>query len=162
VEQVALDRLGGHAVRGPRFLVWDEDAREAKAWATELAESARPPRQAAYWRTVAAKSAAEPAMLDEAHEAEVASWIRTACAEGRVVPLGMLLCLLPSLDRTQLVSTWATSADEPTRRALALALSAPFEAVGVRTALEMLQRDPSPEIRRLARRAVVERRAVLG
>jgi len=76
--------------------------------------------------------------------------------------LGVLLCLLPSLDRTCLISAWATSPRESTRRALADALSRPFEAVGVRTALELLREDPSPEVRRLARVAAASRADSLG
>ena len=76
--------------------------------------------------------------------------------------LGLVLCLLPGLDRTCLISAWATSANEPTRRALARALAAPFEAVGVRAALEELQRDPSAEVRRLARAAAASREASLA
>lgn len=77
-------------------------------------------------------------------------------------PLGCMLCLLPGLDRTCLISAWATSPNEKTRRALARAPSAPFEAVGVRAVVDHLQADPSPEVRRLARFAAAIRRASFG
>jgi hypothetical protein len=60
------------------------------------------------------------------------------------------------------VSAWATSPDVRTRRAVARALAAPFEAIGVDAALEHLRADPDPQTRRLARSAVSARRASLG
>jgi hypothetical protein len=70
-------------------------------------------------------------------------------AEG--TDIGAFLSELSPFERTWLISSWATSANEPTRRMLARALSAPVvDGVGVRWALEHLQRDPSAEVRRLA------------
>jgi hypothetical protein len=143
----------GRAERGARFYVWDEDEIEAATWATELRGSA--PEEDG-WRSLAASSAAMPAMLTRDLEAVLARGIDSA--SGSASPLGALLCLLPGLDRTCLVSSWATSPDERLRIALARALAAPFEAVGVRSAIDQLQRDPSPEVRRLARAAEASRR----
>lgn len=112
----------GFAVRGAGFYVWDEDAREALAWAEEL--GADP---------------AEP-------------------AEGADV--GALLRALSPLERTWLISSWATSTNEPTRRMLARALAEPIESVGARWALEHLQRDPSAEVRRLASAALAAQRGL--
>jgi hypothetical protein len=61
-----------------------------------------------------------------------------------------LLRGLSPFERTSLISSWATSPNERTRRMLASALSAPVEGVGVRWALEHLKQDPSAEVRRLA------------
>lgn len=67
--------------------------------------------------------------------------------------LGALLRTLSPFERTWLISSWATSTNESTRRELARALSEPSDDVGARWAIEHLQRDPSPEVRRLARAA---------
>jgi hypothetical protein len=99
----------GHAIRGANFYVWDEDAREATAWAAELAG-----------------------------------------ATGERADAGPVLRALGALERTWLISSWAMSPDEPTRRMLARALGEPLDAVGARWVVEHLQRDPSPEVRRLA------------
>ena len=77
-------------------------------------------------------------------------------------PLGLLLCLLPSLDRTYLVSSLATSPDEQTRLALARALAAPFDALGVDFAIGQLKEDPSPDVARHARFAFATRAAQAG
>lgn len=69
-------------------------------------------------------------------------------AEGADV-VGLLGGLSP-FERTSLISLWATSPNERTRRLLASALAGPVEGVGVRWALEHLKCDPSPEVRRLA------------
>jgi hypothetical protein len=98
-------------------------------------------------------SAASPSIPDSQLEAELAAWIGAPEGVPEASSLGSLLCLLPSLDRTCVIASLATSSNESARRALAEALSAPFEAVGVRGALEHLQADPSPEVRRLARSA---------
>jgi hypothetical protein len=67
--------------------------------------------------------------------------------------LGALLSALSPFEQTWLISSWATSANEPTRRMLARALSVRVDGVGARWALEHLKRDPSAEVRRLARGA---------
>lgn len=69
-------------------------------------------------------------------------------AEG--ADIGALLRELSPFERTSLISAWATSPNERTRRMLAGALSAQVEGVGVRWALEHLKRDPSAEVRLLA------------
>ena len=69
-------------------------------------------------------------------------------AEG--ADLGALLSELSPFERTWLISSWATSANEPTRRMLARSLAAQIDGVGARWALEHLKRDPSAEVRRLA------------
>src|SRR5262245_49455140 len=56
--------------------------------------------------------------------------------------LGAVLRALPPLERTWLISSWATSESEPARRLLASALVEPLDAVGARWALDHLQRDP--------------------
>ena len=112
----------GYSVRGSNFYVWDEDAREALAWAAELGG-------------------------DDDDLGEGAD-------------LGVLLRSLPPLERTWLISSWATSANERTRRMLARALSAPVESVGARWALEHLRGDPSEEVRRLAQAATAAQRGL--
>jgi hypothetical protein len=69
-------------------------------------------------------------------------------AEG--ADLGALLSALSPFERTWLISSWATSANEPTRRMLARTLAVQIDDVGARWALEHLKRDPSAEVRRLA------------
>ena len=61
--------------------------------------------------------------------------------------------------RTWLITTCATSENESTRRRLASALAEPIDGVGVRWVLEHLQRDPSSDVRRLARAASEAREA---
>lgn len=161
-EHVSGAGTAGHAVRGPNFYVWDEDPREAAEWAGELLESGGRTIDPARWRAIAARSAALPAVLTNDQEAELTAWLETSAADPRLSSLGLLLCLLPSLDRTCLISSWATSPNERTRRALANALAAPFEAVGVPDVLQHLQEDASPEVRRIARSAAASRRAPSG
>jgi hypothetical protein len=67
-----------------------------------------------------------------------------------VADVGALLSALSPFERTWLISSWATSANEPTRRMLARTLAAQIDDVGARWALEHLKRDPSAEVRRLA------------
>ncbi len=69
---------------------------------------------------------------------------------GEGADLGALMSALSPFERTWLISSWATSANESTRRLLARTLSATSDGVGARWALEHLKRDPSPEVRRLA------------
>jgi hypothetical protein len=146
----------GYAVDGAHFHVWDEDAREASDWGVELIRAERPYDEVARWREIAVRSAVFPTVGIDALEAELALDGEEPEERG-VSALGGVLCLLPSLDRTVLITSWATSPDTGTRRALARALSAPFEAVGVRGALERLGADPDPEVRRLASAAAAVR-----
>ncbi len=162
VDDPATDESVGHVVAGLGFHVWEEDAREAAEWAAELVQAGGETLEAARWRRIAAKSAVLPPILNDDLDTELAARSGPAAGDGSLSPLGCMLCLLPSLDRTALISSWATSTEEPTRRALARALGAPFEAVGVRGAIEHLQGDPSAEVRRLARSAAVSRSAPLA
>jgi hypothetical protein len=152
----------GHVVQGLNFHVWSEDSREATDWALELLQAGGKTLELARWRSIAAKRAVLPSILTDEIEAELATWSEGPSGNRGISPLGCMLCLLPSLDRTALISSWATSSNEQTRRAVARALSAPFEAVGVRGAIDHLQADPSSQVRRLARNAVAIRRASLG
>lgn len=127
------------------------------AWVAELRRWQGTAGERDHWRTLAARTAAQPSMLTDEIETEIASWRGIASPERSITPLGCALCLLPSLDRTALVSSWAVSPDAPTRAALARALAAPFDAVGVRAALDQLQTDALPEIRRLAASASAQR-----
>jgi hypothetical protein len=54
------------------------------------------------------------------------------------------------LDRAYVVATWSVAEEEPVRLAIARALSAPVDAVGARTAVGHLMRDPSAEVRSAA------------
>lgn len=154
-ERVAAEKRSGELVRGPHFYVWDEDSREAKSWALDLLRADRP--ALAHWRSTAAHSAALPPLLTSELEEDLDGWVQAAPEASSGPALGFLLCLLPSIDRTCLVSAWATSPREPIRRALAGALAAPFEAVGVRAAIAQLSTDPSVEVRQLARSAAASR-----
>jgi hypothetical protein len=159
VEDPASERVVGHVARGDRYHVWDEDPREVADWTLLLG---RPESEAAdlrRWRSISAQSAALRPFLTDDIEAQLeASSRRSDDGATAISPLGHLLCLLPSLDRTALIAAWATSPSEETRRTLARALSAPFDAVGLRSAIDHLAQDPSPEIRRLAHSAHSVRR----
>jgi hypothetical protein len=150
-------KRSGHVLSGPNFHVWDEDWRAAAGWAAELVQAGADRSELARWRGIAAASAAQPSILTDELEAELASRSSASAGELGTSTLGCVLCLLPSLDRTCLIAAWATSSSEPTRRALARALSAPFDAVGVRSAIAQLRSDPSREVRRLARAAALTR-----
>lgn len=156
-ERTAPDPAFGHAVRGLNFYVWEEHREEASGWAADLLLAGGLGADSAHWRAVAAARAAGPPVLTDDSEAELGAWAEAAGA-AHSAPLGPLLCLLPCIDRTRLVASWATSPSERVRGALADALSTPFEAVGVRGALEHLQEDPSADVRRLARLAAATRR----
>ena len=153
IEEPSPGRAVGHTVRGLDFHVWDEDPREAASWAYELSEAGGRSATGLGWWSLALETAARPALLSEALEAQLVASDEGRETAGAITPLGCVLCLLPSLDRTALITSWATSPSEPKRRALAGALSAPFEAVGRRSAIEHLEADSSSEVRRLARRA---------
>jgi hypothetical protein len=164
-ELQSIGRPSGHTARGVNFYVWDEDSREAVDWALELGESVGQviesgrgpsPRRIAPSQGSSLTREAGNAALG------VATSPPASAETGVVLPLGLLLGLLPSVDRTCLVTSWATSSDDQTRRALALALSAPFDAVGVRWAIEHLQEDSNSEIRELARSAARVRGSSLG
>jgi hypothetical protein len=156
-EEPSSERPSGHVVCGLDFYVWDEDPREAKDWAVELAQPFGERRESMRWRGIAAASAVRPSILTDEIEAELARRSATFARESGISTLGCILCLLSTLDRTRLISTWATSSSEPDRRALARALSAPFDAIGVYSAIDHLQMDPNPEVRRLARAAAATR-----
>jgi hypothetical protein len=61
------------------------------------------------------------------------------------------------LERTYLIASWATSDDERVRLAMAEALAGPVDAVGVRTALEVLAGDASAVVRQAAETARARR-----
>jgi hypothetical protein len=146
-------RRSGHAVSGVQFHVWDEDAESATGWAAELVRAGADRLERARWRAIAAASAAAPPILTDEIEADLAVRSAAPTHELGISTLGCVVCLLPSLDRTWLISSWATSPRQPIRCALARALSAPFDAVGVASAITHLQADPSAEVRRLAHAA---------
>jgi hypothetical protein len=156
-ERASLRSPTGHAVQGPGFHVWEEDAREADAWADELMKVRGTSLERERWRLIAAGTASGPTIPLDSIEAGVTAWSDSGIAGPQLSPLGRLLCLLPSLDRTSLVASWATSPTAATRLMLARALAAPFDAVGVRGAIEHLQADPSPAVRRLANVAAASR-----
>lgn len=152
-----VDGASGRSIRGAGFHVWDEDPREATGWALDLQRVVSDGIESAQWRTLAARAAVARPVLTNDDEIDLLSWTGAPGSSG-ISPLGILLCLLPSLDRTLLVSSWATSPDDRTRGELARALSAPFDAVGVRSAIDHLQQDTSAEVRRLTRDAAAARR----
>jgi len=149
---------GGQSISGADFLVWDEDAHEAQAWAAELVHGFGRAGEPSGWGAIARRTAGLPLVLTDEIAEELATWSEApddhATASGL---LGCMLCLLPSLDRTFLVSSWATSPNERLRRDLAQALAIPFEAAGVRSVLDHLQQDPSEEVRMLATLAAESR-----
>jgi len=163
-DQVVPGRPIGRVIRGVNFHVWDEDTREAITWAGDLLQAGGETVGVAPWRELAARTAALPPVLANLGPEIEMQLATSAGATGSsdLSPLGVLLCLLPSLDRTCLIASWATSPNHEVRLALASALAAPFEAVGVPTVLEQLQDDPSAEVQELARSAAENRRAMLG
>lgn len=161
--------LPGRAIRGPDFYVWDEDPREASDWARELLDDWASELLDAHagafgapgLEALAARAAARAPLLSGDFDDALMDWVATAGEASRPSSLGLLLCLMPALDRTCLISSWAVSPDERVRVALAGALATPFDAVGVGGALERLLDDPSAEVRSLARVAeAVRRRSV--
>jgi hypothetical protein len=152
-------KTSGHAVGGIGFYVWDEDARTAEDWALTLAQS--PGEQQVRWRAIAERSAVLSSVSVSERELAFATRVADTCEGSGLTPLGLLLCLLPSLDRTYLISSLATSSDERVRLALARALAAPFQALGVDWAIRHLEEDPSPDVARQARIASVARAAPL-
>ena len=151
----------GGAVRGSDFYVWDEDVREAEEWALTLAQSGEPARSAR-WRAIAARTAAMPSASLTDHELAFAMRVAETCEGSGLTPLGLLLCLLPGLDRTYLISSMATSPDVRIRLAVARALAAPFQALGARETIRHLEEDRSPDVARQARIASATRAARLG
>jgi hypothetical protein len=71
-----------------------------------------------------------------------------------VSELRAVLRTVGPLERTWLITSWATSADESIRLMLASALAAPLDVIGGRWALEHLRSDPSAEVRRRAEAAL--------
>jgi len=161
-EPLSQEEVDPRTVRGSNFYVWDEDSREAESWGRELRISAGDTPAAAGWARIAARMAARPPLLTDEDEREIAAELESSAARAGISPLGLVLCMLPSLDRTCLISSCATSSHDQTRVALARALAAPFDAVGVRGALDHLQNDRSAEVRKWARSAAVVRRPSLG
>ena len=156
---------GGFAVGGIEFYVWDEDAEAAEEWALALAQSPREQGRVRRWRAIAEQTAVmTPVAVGERALAIAARFSDLSAAgdEPGLTSLGVLLCLLPSLDRTYLVSSLATSPDEKARLALAHALAAPFDALGVDVAISQLKQDPSPEVARHARFAFATRAGEVG
>lgn len=155
-------KTSGRAVGGIHFYVWDEDPRAAEEWALTLAQSPGEPTRLARWRAVAERTAVLPSVSVSEHELAFATRVADACEGSGLTPLGLVLCLLPSLDRTYLISSLATSSDEQVRLALARALAAPFQALGVDWAIGHLEEDPSADVARQARSAAAARAAPLG
>jgi len=153
---------GGQSVSGADFLVWEEDAHEAEVWAAELAHGFAVADEPSGWGAVARRTAGLPLVLTDEIAEEMAAWSEAPDGEAAFARLGYVLCLLPSLDRTYLVSSWATSPNERLRRDLAEALTMPFEAAGVRSVIDHLRQDPSEEVRALATRAAESRRSAGG
>jgi hypothetical protein len=104
-------RTSGHAIGGIDFYVWDEDPGVAEEWALALARAPGEPTRLVRWRTVAERTAALPSVLVNEHDVALATRIADACGGSALTPLGLVLCLLPSLDRTHLISSFATSSD---------------------------------------------------
>ncbi len=67
------------------------------------------------------------------------------------------LGIMASADRTALVVDWTTDRDPQIRLAIARALHAPFDAIGVTTALACLVEDSDPGVRLVADRAAAVR-----
>jgi len=72
---------------------------------------------------------------------------------------GALLAGLSPLDRTRLVTLWATSPCVGRRLALARSFSSSVAAVGLRTAMDHLSRDGSAQVRSSIERAARSRDA---
>jgi hypothetical protein len=156
--EIPSAKPSGYSVRGLHFHVWSEDLREAEDWASQLLLSSSGDRVEAHrWREFAARSAALPPIPTADLETQLEAWIETSTGDPGSSPLGLVMCLLPSIDRTCLISSWATSRSERVRCALAGALGSPFEAVGVYGAIEHLQHDPSVRVSQLARFAAARR-----
>jgi hypothetical protein len=72
--------------------------------------------------------------------------------------LGRLMKRVRAIDRGRVVATLATNDDPKVRFVIASALSWPFEAVGVVTALRALSTDPAEDVQTAALRAIRARR----
>jgi len=153
-------RASGHSIAGTDFFVWDEDAVAAEEWALSLAQSPGAHPGFDRWRGIAQRTAVLPSASVSENELAFATRVAEACEGSGLTALGLLLCLLPSLDRTYLISSMATSSDEKVRFALARALAAPFQALGVDWAIRYLEEDPSPDVARQARFAFAVRAAL--
>ena len=73
------------------------------------------------------------------------------------VLVGTALCSARPLERTSVVSEWATSHSVVRRRALARALAHPFMCPGVPSAIELLARDADCSVRTAAAHAALLR-----
>ena len=78
-----------------------------------------------------------------------------------VTGMRTVLWLAPPLERTHLVAAWALSPLESVRLSIALALESPLEGVGIRTAIEHLLTDPSPDVRAATQRATAGHRLTM-
>jgi hypothetical protein len=161
IETERPEPTSGHAVGGIGFYVWDEDPLAADEWAFTLAQAARERTRWARWRAIAERTAALPSAPVSEHELAFAARVAAFGGGSELTLLGCWLCMLPTLDRTYLISSLATSSDDRIRLALARALAAPFQAVGVEGAIGHLRADPSAEIARHARSAAAARAARL-
>jgi hypothetical protein len=94
--------------------------------------------------------------LEARRLAQYAEGISGILGERGGAAIGSLLCGAPALDRTYLVSSLATGS-EPQRLALARACSYAIQAVGLDTAMQYLERDPSRSVRSAIRRASAQR-----
>src|SRR4030095_9461238 len=121
-EEIARRKMIGHAVRGIDFYVWDEDSAEAGAWALALAQSPGERSRTTRGRAIAPRTAAlPPVSVSEQELAFAARADEHECSS--LTALGLVLCLLPSLDRTYVISSWATSPHEPVQRTLGRAIA---------------------------------------
>ena len=152
----------GHAIGGISFYVWDEDSGAADEWAFTLAQSSHERTRWARWRAIAESTAVLPSARVGEHELAFAMRVAALGGRSELTPLGRWLCTLPTLDRTYLIASLATSSDEAIRLALARALAAPFRSVGVDGAIGYLREDSSPEIARQAGRAAAARTELIG
>jgi hypothetical protein len=92
--------------------------------------------------------------------ARLAEELSEILGEGASDAIGSVLSAARPLDRTRLVSAWATSPREAQRLALARGFAHPFEAVGLRTAMEHLAQDASSRVRLAIDCAIARRRAI--
>jgi hypothetical protein len=152
----------GHAIGGVSFYVWDEDSRAADEWAFTLAQSAHERTRWARWRAIAERTAVLPSAPVDEHDLAFAMRVAALGGRSELTPLGRWLCMLPTLDRTYLIASLATSSDDAIRLALARALAAPFRAVGADGAIGYLREDSRAEIARQARSAAAARAELLG
>jgi hypothetical protein len=93
-------------------------------------------------------------------DAELDARLRGLTEQAREkTPLQMACTLsaLPELERTTIVASWALSPRRDQRLALARASAYPFEALGLRSALEQLALDEDPVVREAIATALTHR-----